>query len=159
MLILAFKECITFCKTLIFLKLVTMLVDKSSQHLKKRYPYYYSGDNGWYRYRWLLWLLVLIPCIIVAILWIIRSRRAKRPVTYDNNQYYQTQQVGGYPNQTYPDYYQGQEAYYGNQPASVPPQEVNYSRPEGPPPQYTGQAYQDETFARPEGPPPTHPKA
>ena len=157
-MILALKEFFnSFWKTPIFLELVIMLLDKSFQELQRRYPYYYSRNDNWYRFRWLLWLLVLIPFIIVAILWIIRSRRAKRPITYDNNQYYQTQQVGGYPNQTYPGYYQGQETYYGNQPSSAPPEEVNFSRPEGPPPQYTGN--QDETFARPEGPPPTHPKA
>lgn len=132
-----------------------------------------TGTSGWYTYRWLLWLILLIPLLIVVILFCVRKRKNKGRVhVVDNNQYYQTQQAGGYYNQgqgnQYPPPNPDAGGYGGyNQQQGYTGQGYNEQ------PGYTGQGYTEQPgynatsannvnadeFQRPEGPPPAHYKS
>ena len=151
-----------------------MYVKEINEEITKRIyygnRYGYNGNSTWYSYRWLLWLLLLIPLLIVVILFCVRKRKNKGKVhVVDNNQYYQTQQAGGY-------YNQGQGNQYDNQyPPPNPDAGVGaggyggYNQQQG----YTGQGYNEQQgysgttantvnadeFQRPEGPPPAHYKS
>ena len=86
-----------------------MLLPESinSQNLVKRIVYYSSYDDysGWWKWRWLLWLLLLIP-IFLTIFLIARRGRQNKVVTYNNppdpqanEAYYNNNQYqGGYNN-------------------------------------------------------------
>lgn len=160
----------SLAKTYIDLKLASNFLRQNSNchiimfvaDIAKRY-YYNNGyrNTRWHNYRWLLWLLVCLPVLLVLILFFLRRRRSNRQVTVQpNNQYYQTQQAGGY--------YNGQQngGYYGQQDGGA------YGQNEYPPsqPGYGGnyqQGYARETehnvtgddFSRPDGPPPAHYKS
>ena len=167
-----------------------MFVKEINEEVTKRLYYgnrYGNYDSSWHSYRWLLWLLLLIPLFIIIVLFCVRKRRNKGKVhVMDNNQYYQTQQAGGYYNQGqgYPNQYgnqyppanpeaggyggynqqQGyteQPGYSGQQGYSEQP---GYSGQQGysEQPGYNGTKVDDvnpDEFQRPDGPPPAHYKS
>ncbi|KAI5970209.1 hypothetical protein CANMA_000821 [Candida margitis] len=145
--------------------------------LSKRVYYspYYNNDSNWYRYRWLLWLLILIPILVFMIMFCVRRRRSTANVYYpqqQNQQYYeshpsqsyvppenpQTYQTGGYNNygnQGYAGTYEpsgSQQGYGGYGPSGGQQQQPYYSRE-----QEFDVAGED--YSRPAGPPPAHTKA
>lgn len=135
----------------------------------KRIPFYYNGDdNGWYTWRWLLWLLILVPLFFIILMYCLRRRRSTTSVYYPpqelNQQYYQTQQQPppGYVPPEYPQTYQtGGYNSYGN------PDYANYGPSSGTGSQQQGyyptsqQEYNGGggDYFRPEGPPPAHTKS
>ncbi|CAL1193800.1 unnamed protein product [Candida parapsilosis] len=135
-----------------------MIVPKEDTHiemLKRAYynPYYYNNNSGWHRYRWLLWLLVLIPIFFVLLMFCLRRRRSKGilPKSQPQQSYVppeqpQTYQTGGYNNY-------GNEGYGNYGPSSGGAAQQGY---------YSREQEYDvagEEFSRPEGPPPAHTKA
>ena len=156
-----------------------MYVTEINEDINKRlyYPNRYgnNGSTGWGSYKWLLWLLILIPLLIVVVLFCLRKRKNKGKVhVMDNNQYYQTQQAGGY-------YNQGQ-GYPNQQDNQYPPanpdaggyggynQQQGYTEQPGyngqpgysEQPGYNGSKVDDinpDEFQRPDGPPPAHYKS
>ncbi|KGQ84541.1 Late-stage biofilm-induced protein [Candida albicans SC5314] len=136
-----------------------MLLPESinSQNLVKRIVYYSSYDDysGWWKWRWLLWLLLLIP-IFLTIFLIARRGRQNKVVAYNNppdpqanEAYYNNNQYqGGYDNDLPPQATPG----YGT---------TNY--PETSQPGYNLQQqsgdYNSGEISRPEGPPQAHTKS
>ena len=158
-----------------------MLLPESidTQSLIKRIVYYNNYDrSGWWRWRWLLWLLILIP--IFAMIFLLSRRRRQNKVVaynnpgpqpngayYNNNNQYQGGYQGGYqgnndlPPQATPGYIppaypetSQQQGSYGDGYSS---QQQNGYNPQQQQQQQLG-TYNSEEFSRPEGPPPAHTK-
>lgn len=145
--------------SIMFVKDIQSIASEGAK-LSKRYYYSNRGyRSNWYRYRWLLWILVIIPVIFLLILFFCCKRRKKRPVQVNpqphdqypppNNQYYQqTQQTGGYYGNDGPggtnyggggynqggNYNQGGISSYGNNQSSGAYDNSDFQRPDGPPP-------------------------
>ncbi|KAK6454183.1 uncharacterized protein RJT20DRAFT_56884 [Scheffersomyces xylosifermentans] len=148
---------------------------EGSGKLAKRIIYYTNNrNNSWTRHRWLLWLILIIPFILVILFMFLRRARSRRPIVNSTQEqfYPQTGPPQGPPQGPPPTaqtggYYYGDQSQQGGGQAYVPPQfpqsynaeaDPGYggfhqgsgsARPDGPPP---------PDYARPEGPPPAHTK-
>lgn len=156
-----------------------MYVKEINEEINKRLyygnRYGNGGSSGWGSYRWLLWLLILIPLLIVVVLFCMRKRKNKgKAHVMDNNQYYQTQQAGGYYNQGqgYPNQQDNQYppanpdagGYGGYNQQQGYTEQPGYSGQPGytEQPGYNGSKVDDinpDEFQRPDGPPPAHYKS
>ncbi|KAK6200281.1 uncharacterized protein RJT21DRAFT_5373 [Scheffersomyces amazonensis] len=150
-------------------KLSSAASSDSDVSLVKRIIYYSNGyTNPWYRHRWYLLFILLVPLAFIIIFALRRRRFRQRPVV--TQQPFPNQQPsGGYPQttQTGSAYYSQQGQGYGNTGSSygayVPPPQPEQS--------YGGGSYEqagygpsrvanDEaqevtgSYSRPEGPPP-----
>lgn len=137
-----------------------MLLPESAntQSLIKRTIYYtYDDYSSWWKWRWLLWILILIP-VFVTIFVISRRARKNKVVAY-NNPDPQANQTYYYNNNQY------QGEYNGNNdlppqatPGYIPPAYLETSQQQGYNPQQLGN-YNSGEISKPEDPPPAHTKA
>lgn len=150
---------------------INEIEDISKRYISNYGNYGRGRTSNWYSYRWLLWLLILVPIVILVVLFCCRKKRNSHKVV-DNNQYYQTQQAGGYyGGQAYQN--SGDQGYqqYPNAGGNAPPAQPNYDSQYPANDGYGGysqqQGYKAEAtepvnaneFERPDGPPPAHYKS